>query len=201
MISFSSLTFEMIPYHGCLRRTNSCHRVPPGGTAKNNFAGQRQHHSTKIMWNHWKTEKIKENLSKFEVIIVLDDDRAPLGHKTSTDTVTSGPLQCRHNELDGVSNHRRLDCLLNGLFRRRSRKTSKLRASGLCEGYAPVAGEFPVQRYSDVELPFDDVIMVPFICEIRRSVERNRFRFQIQKYLLYLFRSKVAGQLQVEVLE
>ena len=28
-------------------------------------------------------------------------------------------LQWRHNVHDGVSNHRRFDCLLNGLFRRR----------------------------------------------------------------------------------
>ena len=35
-------------------------------------------------------------------------------------------LQWRHNKCDGVSNHRRLDCLLNRLFRRRSKKSSKL---------------------------------------------------------------------------
>ena len=39
-------------------------------------------------------------------------------------------LQCRHNERDGVSNHRRLDCLLNCLFRCRSKKTSKLCVAG-----------------------------------------------------------------------
>ena len=52
-------------------------------------------------------------------------------------------LQWRHNESDGVSNHRRLDCLLNHLFRRRSKKTAKLRVTGLCEGNSPVTGEFP----------------------------------------------------------
>ena len=35
-------------------------------------------------------------------------------------------LQWHHNVCNGVSNHRRLDCLLNCLFRRRSKKTSKL---------------------------------------------------------------------------
>ena len=39
-------------------------------------------------------------------------------------------LQWRHNKCDGVSNHRRLDCLLSHLFRRRSKKTSKLRFTG-----------------------------------------------------------------------
>ena len=38
----------------------------------------------------------------------------------------SWALQWRHNEWDGVSNHRRFDCLLlNSLFRCRSKKTSK----------------------------------------------------------------------------
>ena len=56
-----------------------------------------------------------------------------------------------HNERDGVSNHRRLDCLLNRSFRRRSKKTSKLRFTGHCEGNSPVTGEFPAQRASNAE--------------------------------------------------
>ena len=39
----------------------------------------------------------------------------------------------RHNGHGGVSNHQPHDCLLNGLFRRISKKTSKLRVTGLCE--------------------------------------------------------------------
>ena len=39
------------------------------------------------------------------------------------------PLQCRHNERDGVSNHQPDDCLLNLLFRLRSKKTQKLRVT------------------------------------------------------------------------
>ena len=35
-------------------------------------------------------------------------------------------LQGRHNGRDGVSNHQSYDCLLNRLFRRWSKKTSKL---------------------------------------------------------------------------
>ena len=62
---------------------------------------------------------------------------------------TSITLQWRHNERDGVSNHRRLDCLLNRMFRRRSKKTSKLCVTGLCEGNSPVTGEFPAQRASN----------------------------------------------------
>ena len=60
-------------------------------------------------------------------------------------------LQWRHNERDGVSNHQTHDCLLNRLFRRRSKKTSKLRVTGLCAGNSPVTGEFPAQRASNAE--------------------------------------------------
>ena len=60
-------------------------------------------------------------------------------------------LQWRHNEHDGVSNHQRPDCLLNRLFRRRLKKISKLRVTGLCVGNSPVTGEFPTQRASNTE--------------------------------------------------
>ena len=43
-------------------------------------------------------------------------------------------LQWRHYGRDSVSNHRRPYCLLNRLFRRRSKNTSKLCVTGLCEG-------------------------------------------------------------------
>ena len=43
------------------------------------------------------------------------------------------------------------DCLLNRLFRRRSKKTSKLRVAGLCEGNSPVTGEIPAQMASNGE--------------------------------------------------
>ena len=43
---------------------------------------------------------------------------------------------------------------------RRSKKTSKFRVTGLCEGNSPVTDEFPAQRASYAEnIPFDDVIM------------------------------------------
>ena len=60
-------------------------------------------------------------------------------------------LQWRHNERDGVSNHRHLNCLLNHLFGRRPKKTSKLRVTGLCVGNSPVTGEFLAQRASNAE--------------------------------------------------
>ena len=56
-------------------------------------------------------------------------------------------LQWRHNGHDGVSNNRRLDCLVA----RRSKKTSTLRATGLCEGNLAVIDWFPSQRVSNAE--------------------------------------------------
>ena len=60
-------------------------------------------------------------------------------------------LQWRHNGRDSVSNHQPHDCLLNRLFRRRSKKTSKLRVTGLWAGNSPGTGEFPVQMASNAE--------------------------------------------------
>ena len=55
------------------------------------------------------------------------------------------------NGCDGVSNHQPYDCLLNCLFRHRSKKTSKLCVTGLFAGNSPVTGEFPARRASNVE--------------------------------------------------
>ena len=60
-------------------------------------------------------------------------------------------LQWYHNERNGVSNHQPYDCLLDHLFRRKSKKTPKLRFTGLCEGNSPVTGEFAAQRASKAE--------------------------------------------------
>ena len=74
----------------------------------------------------------------------------PLGNLTGVSTALllgrrpNFPLQWRHNGRDSVSNHQPHDCLLNRLFRRRSKKTSKLR------------GKWPVTRKM---FPFVDVIM------------------------------------------
>ena len=56
-----------------------------------------------------------------------------------------------HNGRDSVSNRQPHDCLLNRLFRRRSKKTPKLRVTGLCVGNSPGTGEFPAQMASNAE--------------------------------------------------
>ena len=59
--------------------------------------------------------------------------------------IRSMPLQWRHCEYDSVSNHRRLGCLLNRLFRRRLKITSKF-----CVTVRESTGErwIPLQRAS-----------------------------------------------------
>ena len=90
------------------------------------------------------------------------------------------PLRWRHNGRDSVSNHQPHCCSLNRVFIRRSKKTSKLRVTGLYAGNSPGPGEFPVQmasnaenvsiwwRHHDTEMPsvaesFPVKNMVPFI--------------------------------------
>ena len=69
-------------------------------------------------------------------------------------------LHWRHNDHDGISNHQTHGCLLNRSFGRRSKKTSKLRVTGLCAGNSPghvnSPHKGPVTRKM---FPFDDVIM------------------------------------------
>ena len=61
------------------------------------------------------------------------------------------PLRWHHNGRDGVSNHQPHDFLLNSLFGRRSKKTSKFRVTGLCAGSSRGTGEFPAQMASNAE--------------------------------------------------
>ena len=81
--------------------------------------------------------------------------------------ICSATLLGRHNGRDGVSNRQPYDCLLSRLFRRRWRKTSNLRATGLCAGISPVTGDFPHKGPVTREMfPFDDTIMNTVMCEI-----------------------------------
>ena len=73
----------------------------------------------------------------------------PYPYTSLYDTKTS--LRWRHNGRDSASNHQPHDCLLNRLFRRRSKKTSKLRVTALCAGNSPGIGEFPAQMASNAE--------------------------------------------------
>ena len=67
-------------------------------------------------------------------------------------------LQWRHNERDGVSNRRRLHCLLNRLLRRRSKKTSLAPVRGIHRWPVDSPHEGTVTRKM-----LDDVIMYSVI--------------------------------------
>ena len=71
-----------------------------------------------------------------------------------------GSLRWRHNDHAGVPNHQPHGCLLNRLFRHRSKKTSKLRVTGLCAGNSPGPVNSPHKGPVTRKMfPFDDVIM------------------------------------------
>ena len=83
-----------------------------------------------------------------EQVAAILDGNAYMSYRVFT---SCSPLQWRHTGRDGISNHQPHDCLLNRLFRHRSKKESKLRATGLCVGNSPVTGEFPAQMASNAE--------------------------------------------------
>ena len=77
-------------------------------------------------------------------------------------------LQWCHNGQDSASNHQHYDCLFNRLFRRRSKRTSKLRVTGLCVGNSPGPVNSPHKGPVTRKMfPFDDVIMT--LVKVRNS--------------------------------
>ena len=81
----------------------------------------------------------------FDDVIMINELRMHLP------VIQSFSLHWRHNEPDGVSNHQPRDCLLNCLFRCRSKKTSKFRVTDLCAENSPGTGEFSAQKASNAE--------------------------------------------------
>ena len=108
-------------------------------------------------------------------------------------------LQWRHDERHCVSNHRRLDCLLKRLFKHRSKKTSKLRFTGLCDVNPAVTGKFPSQRVGNLE----NVSM----CEgnspgtgefpAQVSVTRKCFHLLTSSWVYHITRSRTADTVQI----
>ena len=138
---------------------------------------QRVLHYSDVTWSSWRLKlpatqlfiyclfKRTKNGSSVSLAIVREihidsTHKWPVMAETFSCYDTCITLQWRHNETDGVSNHQPHDCLLNRLFRRRSKETSKLRVTGLCARNSPGTGEFPAQRPVTRKMSsFDDVIM------------------------------------------
>ena len=112
--------------------------------------------------------------------------------------------QWRHNGRDSVSNHQPRDCLLNRLFKCRSKKTSKLRVTGPCAGNSPANGEFPAQMASDAEnasswwrLHDDDILWWSYSASNHRQLDDSSKSFRPNK--LQNFTSLVRGIYQWRV--
>ena len=91
-------------------------------------------------------------------------------------------LQWRHNERGGVSNHRRRDCFPNHMFKRRSKKTPKLRVTGLCEGNPPVAGGFPHKGpVTRKMLPVDVIMWSKFHKRLETWFPNNAIDFRDER--------------------
>ena len=101
--------------------------------------------TTRVIFN-WAHSVQNERLCPVNMILLLTQNRSPASFYKQ-----NCALQWRHDERDGLSNYRRHYCLRNRLSRRRSKQTSNLRVTGLCEGNSPVTTEFPAQRSSDAE--------------------------------------------------
>ena len=101
------------------------------------------------------------------------------------DVMSSGPsLQWRHNDHDGVPNHQPHGCLLNRLFGRRTKKTSKLCVTGLCAGNSPGPVNSPHKGPVTRKMfTFDDVITLPYASSFSYTVCQYYENAAFHKYV------------------
>ena len=88
----------------------------------------------------------KKSITRWYILGMYDISQKEKGRRDQPQS-----LPWRHSGRDSVSNHQPHDCLLNGLFRRRSKKSWKPRVTGLCAGNSPGTGEFSAQMASNAE--------------------------------------------------
>ena len=118
--------------------------------------------SVRLWWNSFLAIFMSESFIFFFQVFYLSSINHDLllqGYVTRGSLCLKSPatrfmrhsLHWRHNGCDGISNHQPHDCLLYRLFGCRSKKTSKLRVTGLCVGNSPGTGEFPARMASNAE--------------------------------------------------
>ena len=95
-------------------------------------------------------------------------------------TLINISLRWRHNDHAGVSNHQPHGCLFNRLYRRTSKKTSKLRVTGLCAGNSPGTGEFPAQMAS-----YAENVSIWWRHHVSRLLTIQRSQFKDIIYMIY----------------
>ena len=106
------------------------------------------------------TKYIHQHYWTFHLQSIVQDFKRRQNMKTPTNLFSVVTLHRRHNDHGGVSNHQPHGCLLKRLFRRKSKKTSKLRVTGLCVGNSPGPVNSPHKGPVTRKMfPFDDVIM------------------------------------------
>ena len=91
-------------------------------------------------------------------------------------------VSAKASQIIGVSNHRRLGCLLSGLFKRRWKEAPKLRVTGLCEGNPPVTGGFPSERVSNaanVFVRWRYHVLANYVYNTLRATEEGIYNHQI----------------------
>ena len=121
-------------------------------------------------------------LSSTRMAAVDQQDQELLATHGYLDSTGSWPLKWRHNGRDGISNHQPHDCPLNRLFKRRSKKTPKLRVTGLCEGNSPVNSPHKGPVTWKIS-PLDDVIMLSNLFMV---TEEDAFTLTINYNVLYV---------------
>ena len=116
----------------------------------------------KLMWKLFQNTNVFNQWNKFvnfvcKMATILSRFQY-IKWEGATYLLPTDTLQWRHNERDGVSNHQPHDCLLNRLYRRRSKKTSASLAFGRGIHRWPVNSphKWPVTRKM---FPFDDVTL------------------------------------------
>ena len=144
--------------------------VKKGRKAKNmNFINSASNnHRYSVFTPKYISMKVR-NLDKLVTISVLTDKSLKI------------PLHWRHNDHDGVSNHQPHGCLLNRLFRRTSKKTSKLRVTGLYVRNSPGPVNSPHKGLVKRKIfPFDDIIMLNgFQSYLITAVTKNVLHYQL----------------------
>ena len=112
-----------------------------------------------LRW-HMRTNDVNPN-RKIDIWRIMCEKHLPSAWDDwRQNQVIFNTLRWLHNDRDGVSNRQPHNCFLNRLFRHRSKKTPKLRVTGLCGGNSPEAGEFPAQMASNARWRHHDVVVL-----------------------------------------
>ena len=137
-----SLTNTEVPWSAC-RLKALVHRLFVQQLVQANKKWDTKSTALLILWD-WNPPVTNEQQQKIMIL-------SSFSEYLPTFTPPPPTLRWRHNGRDRVSDHQPHDCLLNRLFRRRSKITSKLRITSLSVGNSPGTGEFPAQMASYAE--------------------------------------------------